>query len=63
MVNELLRLQTLGNALLAHDTGKTPEQITADFSRDRFMTALEAKEYGFVDQILETSQTPSAVAR
>ena len=63
MVNELLRLQTLGNALLAHDAGKTPEQITADFSRDRFMTALEAKEYGFVDQILETSQAPSTVAR
>jgi ATP-dependent Clp protease protease subunit len=53
MVQELLRLQTVGNGLLAADTGRTPEEITNDFSRDRFMTALQAKEYGFIDQILE----------
>jgi ATP-dependent Clp protease protease subunit len=53
MVGELLRLQEVGNGLLAHDTGRTPEEITRDFSRDRFMTAEQAKEYGFVDQILE----------
>ena len=52
-VNELLRLQKVGNGLLANDTGHTPEEINDIFSRDRFMNATEALEFGFVDQILE----------
>jgi ATP-dependent Clp protease protease subunit len=53
MVQELLRLQTVGNGLLSADTGRTPEEITRDFSRDKFMTPTEAKEYGFIDHILD----------
>ena len=53
MVQELLRIQSVGNGLLAHDTGRTPEEITRDFSRDRFMTPQEAKDYGFIDEILQ----------
>lgn len=53
MVQELLRIQDVGNGLLAQDTGRTPEEITNDFSRDRFMTPEEAKDYGFIDVILE----------
>ncbi|WP_448543156.1 ClpP family protease [Roseiflexus sp.] len=56
MVKELLRIQELGNGLLARDTGKTIEEITRDFSRDRFMTAEEAREYGFIDAILESKK-------
>jgi ATP-dependent Clp protease protease subunit len=55
IVNELLRLQELGNGLLAAATGRTVEAIKEDFSRDHFMTALEAKEYGLIDHILEQS--------
>jgi ATP-dependent Clp protease protease subunit len=55
MVQELLRLQRLGNGLLARATGRTLEDLDRDFSRDRFMTALEAKEYGFIDEILDHS--------
>jgi ATP-dependent Clp protease protease subunit len=54
-VRELLRQQRLGSELIAQATGKTVEKIEQDFSRDRFMSAVEAKEYGFVDQILEQS--------
>ena len=54
MVQELLRLQTVGNGLLSNDTGRTPEEISKDFSRDLFMTPQEDKDYGFIYQILES---------
>ena len=50
---ELKRVEDLLHKLLAQHTGQTVEQISADFDRDRFMTAQEAVEYGLVDQILE----------
>ena len=53
MVQELLRIQRVGNELLAADTGHTPEEIEQYFSRDRFMSAIEAKEYGLIDEIME----------
>lgn len=56
IVQELLRLQTVGNSLLAHDTGKSLDDIARDFNRDRFMTAQQAVEYGFIDQIFESKQ-------
>jgi ATP-dependent Clp protease protease subunit len=36
--------------------GAPPKRITRDFSRDRFMTPQEAKEYGFIDEILQVSK-------
>jgi len=50
---ELKRVEDLLHGLLAHHTGQSVEQISADFDRDRFMTAEEAIEYGLVDQILK----------
>jgi ATP-dependent Clp protease protease subunit len=50
---ELKRVEDLLHHLLADHTGQTVEQISADFDRDRFMTAEEAIEYGLVDQILQ----------
>lgn len=41
------------NRILAENTGKSVEQITADTERDHYMTAQEALEYGLVDKILE----------
>ena len=39
--------------ILANHTGKTVDQIEADCDRDNWMTSLEAKEYGLVDEVLE----------
>ncbi|NDH65225.1 MAG: ATP-dependent Clp protease proteolytic subunit [Microbacteriaceae bacterium] len=39
--------------LTAAQTGKTLEQITEDGDRDRWFTAAEALEYGFIDHIQE----------
>ncbi|GAA1622728.1 ATP-dependent Clp protease proteolytic subunit [Georgenia ruanii] len=41
--------------LTAAQTGKTVEQINKDADRDRWFTAAEALEYGFVDHVVETS--------
>lgn len=38
--------------LIAEHTGQTVERITADFDRDRWFTAHEAREYGFVDEVI-----------
>jgi ATP-dependent Clp protease protease subunit len=52
---ELLRMQTLLHGILARHTGQTVERIASDFSRDHYMTASEAKEYGIVDEVLQTA--------
>ena len=41
--------------LIAHHTGQTIETITADSDRDRWFTADEAKEYGFVDHVVRSA--------
>ncbi len=54
--NEILRLRTQLNEILAKHTGKSVEKIAADTDRDYFLTALEAKAYGIVDEILTKQQ-------
>ena len=39
--------------LIAEHTGQTVEQIEADSDRDRWFTAPEALEYGFIDHVYE----------
>ena len=52
----LKRLETVKkrmNQILADNTGKSVEQVTADCERDNFMTAQEALEYGLIDKVIE----------
>lgn len=44
------------NELQALHTGQSIEQITEDSDRDRWFTAQEAKEYGFVDHVVSRAQ-------
>jgi len=37
---------------IAHHTGQTVEQITADSDRDRWFTADQAKDYGIIDRVI-----------
>ena len=39
--------------LIARHTGQTVEQITKDSDRDRWFTATEALEYGFIDHVYD----------
>ncbi|MBM6546783.1 ATP-dependent Clp protease proteolytic subunit [Janibacter sp. YIM B02568] len=41
--------------LIAQHTGQTVEQIEADSDRDRWFSAEEAKEYGFIDHVFESA--------
>ncbi|HEY4005418.1 MAG TPA: ATP-dependent Clp protease proteolytic subunit [Pseudonocardia sp.] len=38
--------------LIAEQTGQSVEKITADSDRDRWFTAQEAQEYGFIDHVV-----------
>ncbi|MDL0115138.1 ATP-dependent Clp endopeptidase proteolytic subunit ClpP [Campylobacter felis] len=52
---EILRLKTTLNEILAKNTGQKVAKISKDTERDFFMSALEAKEYGLIDKVLEKS--------
>ena len=41
------------NTIMAANTGKSIEEITAACERDNFMSAEEAKNFGLIDQIIE----------
>ena len=40
------------NQILADNTGRSVEEITAACERDNFMSAEEAKEYGLIDKVI-----------
>ncbi|RNL80339.1 ATP-dependent Clp protease proteolytic subunit [Nocardioides marmorisolisilvae] len=42
--------------LIAQHTGQTVEQIEADADRDRWFTAPEALEYGFIDKVITSAR-------
>jgi ATP-dependent Clp protease, protease subunit len=50
---EILKLRDRYNEVVAHETGRTLEQITEAADRDFWMSAAEAKEYGLVHQVIE----------
>ncbi|MFC3999220.1 ATP-dependent Clp protease proteolytic subunit [Nocardiopsis mangrovi] len=46
--------------IIAHHTGQTREQIEKDADRDRWFAAEQAKEYGFVDEVVGSLQQINA---
>ena len=57
---EILRARKRLNAILAYHTGQPVEKIEKDTDRDYFMSPEEAKDYGIVDEVLETDQSRAA---
>ena len=49
---EILRLEHTLNTILAENTGQPYERIAQDSSRDFYLTAEDALEYGWIDEIL-----------
>jgi len=50
--DEILRMKSQLNKILAKNTGQTVKKIESDTDRDNFMTANQAKSYGIIDSIL-----------
>lgn len=51
---QIIYLKRMLNERIAHHTGQPLERIEEDSDRDRWFTAHDAKDYGFVDQVIES---------
>ena len=51
---EILRMRSRLNEILAHHTGQPLQKIEEDVDRDHFMSAEEAVAYGLADQIIQS---------
>ena len=51
---EMLRMRDWLENTLALHTGQTPEKVREDIERDTFLSAQQAKDYGLVDEVLES---------
>ncbi|MDA8309824.1 MAG: ATP-dependent Clp protease proteolytic subunit [Actinomycetota bacterium] len=52
---QIVYLKRMMAERIAFHTGQPVERIEADSDRDRWFTAEEAKEYGFIDQVIDRS--------
>jgi ATP-dependent Clp protease, protease subunit len=53
---EIIRMRRMLDEILATHTGQDAEKIGRDTDRDFIMTASQAKEYGIIDEIIESRQ-------
>ena len=51
---EILKMKETLNQILAKHTGQPLDKIHLDTERDYFMSGKEAKEYGIVDEVIES---------
>jgi ATP-dependent Clp protease protease subunit len=59
---QMLYTKRMFQERVSFHTGQPPEQIEADSDRDRWFTAEEAKDYGFIDRVItRANQAPAGV--
>ncbi|MCF6299816.1 MAG: ATP-dependent Clp endopeptidase proteolytic subunit ClpP [Proteobacteria bacterium] len=51
---EVLKMKKKLNEIMAKHSGQPIEKIEKDTDRDHFLSALEAKNYGLIDQVIES---------
>ena len=54
-VKEIRKLKRELYEIVCNHSGKSVERVEQDFDRDYWMTALEAKDYGLVNEVLLTN--------
>ncbi|MDC1390439.1 ATP-dependent Clp protease proteolytic subunit, partial [Acidimicrobiales bacterium] len=52
--DEIQRMKRSLEEILSEHTGQTVEKISTDTDRDFVMTAQQAKEYGIIDEVIDT---------
>ncbi|GAA1977997.1 ATP-dependent Clp protease proteolytic subunit [Catenulispora subtropica] len=52
--NEILRMRSVMEQMLAKHSGRELEDVHKDIDRDKILSAEEAKDYGIIDQVLTT---------
>lgn len=57
---DILQTREVLNNVLARHTGQPLEVIARDTERDRYLTAVQSKEYGLVDEVLTRSDQADA---
>ncbi len=55
---EILRMREELNRILASHTGQPMDRINKDTDRDRFLSGIEAKEYGLIDKVVNSRDVP-----
>ena len=50
----LLKVKEKLNKILSENTGKPLEQVEKDTDRDNFLSSTEAKEYGLIDEVMNS---------
>ncbi|GAB3249968.1 ATP-dependent Clp protease proteolytic subunit [Alteromonas gracilis] len=58
-----LHIKKVMQELIAEHTGQTVEQIGIDSDRDRWFTAEQAKDYGFIDQVITSAREAADAGR
>lgn len=53
-LRESLRIKKLLESIMAKNTGQKIERIHEDMERDKWLTAEDAKEYGIIDEIIDS---------
>jgi ATP-dependent Clp protease protease subunit len=53
-LRESLRIKHLLESIMAKNTGQKPEKIHEDMERDKWLSAAESKEYGLIDDVINT---------
>jgi ATP-dependent Clp protease protease subunit len=59
--NEILRMRSVMEQLLAKHSGREFDDVHRDIDRDKILSADEAKDYGIIDQVLTTRTETLAV--
>ncbi|QDO89367.1 ATP-dependent Clp protease proteolytic subunit [Ornithinimicrobium ciconiae] len=59
--NEVLRMRSWLEETWAKHSGKSPEEVRKDIERDKILTAAQAKEYGLIDEVLESRKASAAL--
>lgn len=60
---EILTLRKRLNQIYVHHTGQALEEIERKLERDTYMSAEEARDFGLVDQVVESRPAPTEAAK